>query len=93
MLQRIFSFGRQAAHPSDGGNPYDRMSVVTWVLVFGLILSLLVEAPATLVKFTALGSPVALEFSAGRWCWPWPQRPGPRALSAPTRAIASTATA
>ena len=65
MLQRIFSFGRQAAHPSDGGNPYDRMSVVTWVLVFGLILSLLVEAPATLVKFTALGSPVALEFSAG----------------------------
>ena len=67
MLQRIFSFGRQAAHPSDGGNPYDRMSVVTWVLVFGLILSLLVEAPATLVKFTALGSPVALEFSAGLW--------------------------
>lgn len=43
----------------------DRISVVTWVLVFGLGLSLLLEIPTTQVTLIALGSPMTLPLSAG----------------------------
>lgn len=42
----------------------DRISVVTWILVFGFGLSLLIKLPTTVVSFRALGSPTTLEFSA-----------------------------
>jgi len=42
----------------------DRISVMTWVLVFGFGLSLLLKIPATVIGFRALGSPTSVEFSA-----------------------------
>lgn len=58
---------RRRGHAADAGviDYRDRISVVTWVLVFGLGLSLLLEIPTTLVTFRALGSPITLPFSAG----------------------------
>ncbi len=38
----------------------DRISVVTWLLVFGLGLSLLYRLPAASITFNALGSPISL---------------------------------
>jgi hypothetical protein len=42
----------------------DRISVVTWVLVFGFVLSLLLRIPTTVVSFRALGSPTEVELTA-----------------------------
>jgi hypothetical protein len=41
----------------------DRISVMTWVLVFGFGLSLLLKIPTTVIGFRALGSPTSVEFS------------------------------
>jgi hypothetical protein len=49
--------------PSAAADYRDRISVVTWVLVFGMGLSLLLEIPTTIVTFRALGSPISLLFS------------------------------
>ncbi len=38
----------------------DRISVVTWLLVFGLGLSLLYSLPTATITFNALGSPISL---------------------------------
>ena len=38
----------------------DRISVVTWLIVFGLGLSLLFTMPGTIITFRALGSPVSI---------------------------------
>ena len=43
----------------------DRISVATWVVVFGLGVSLLLEIPTTQITFRALGSPITLSLSAG----------------------------
>ena len=37
----------------------DRISVVTWLIVFGLGLSIVFDIPTRLVSFRALGSPVS----------------------------------
>jgi len=42
----------------------DRISVASWVVVFGLGLSLLLEIPTTQITFRALGSPITLDLSA-----------------------------
>lgn len=42
----------------------DRISVVTWVLVFGFVLSLLLRLPTTIISFRALGSPTEVELTA-----------------------------
>lgn len=42
----------------------DRISVVTWVLVFGFVLSLLLRLPTTVISFRALGSPTEVELTA-----------------------------
>lgn len=47
-----------------GADYVDRISVVTWVLVLGFGLSLLIKLPTTVVSFRALGSPTSIEFSA-----------------------------
>jgi len=41
----------------------DRISVITWLVVFGLGLSLLYSIPTTIVSFRALGSPVTISFT------------------------------
>ena len=41
----------------------DRISVVTWVLVFGLGTSILLELPTAVFTFRALGSPISIPFS------------------------------
>ena len=53
--------------PSDnpGVDYRDRISVATWVVVFGLGVSLLLEIPTTQITFRALGSPITLSLSAG----------------------------
>ena len=38
----------------------DRISVVTWLLVFGLGLSLLYNLPSVVITFDALGSPISI---------------------------------
>jgi len=43
----------------------DRISVASWVVVFGLAISLLVQIPTTQITFRALGSPITLSLSAG----------------------------
>ena len=63
-VSRRFWFG--PPRNNGGGADYrDRISVVTWVLVFGMGLSLLLEIPTTVVTFRALGSPISLLFSVG----------------------------
>lgn len=42
----------------------DRISVVTWVLVFGFVLSLLLRLPTTIISFRALGSPTEVQLTA-----------------------------
>lgn len=42
----------------------DRISVITWVLVLGFGLSLLLRIPTTVIGFRALGSPTSIELSA-----------------------------
>jgi len=42
----------------------DRISVVTWVLVFGFGLSLLLRLPTTEISFRAFGSPTQVELTA-----------------------------
>lgn len=42
----------------------DRISVVTWVLVFGFALSLLLRVPTIEISFRALGSPTQVELTA-----------------------------
>ncbi len=42
----------------------DRISVVTWVLVFGFALSLLLRVPTVVISFRALGSPTQVELTA-----------------------------
>ena len=61
---RRFWFGPPRNHGA-GADYRDRISVVTWVLVFGMGLSLLLEIPTTIVTFRALGSPISLLFSVG----------------------------
>ena len=41
----------------------DRISVVTWLIVFGLGLSVLYTMPTTVITFHALGSPISLMLS------------------------------
>ena len=41
----------------------DRISVVTWVLVFGLGASILLKLPTAVFTFRALGSPISIPFS------------------------------
>ncbi|NJN83515.1 MAG: hypothetical protein HC802_15355 [Caldilineaceae bacterium] len=41
----------------------DRISVVTWLIVFGLGLSLLFDISTRIISFTALGSPVSIPLS------------------------------
>lgn len=60
-----FRTGRPRIATDIGAVDYrDRISVVTWVLVFGLGLSLLLEIPTTRITFRALGSPMTLPLSA-----------------------------
>ena len=42
----------------------ERISVATWVIVFGIGLSLLLEIPTVLINFRALGSPISIPISA-----------------------------
>lgn len=57
-------FWLELSRKNGGAADYrDRISVVTWVLVFGIGLSLLLEIPTTIVTFRALGSPISLLFS------------------------------
>ena len=42
----------------------DRISVMTWVLVLGFGLSLLLQLPTTVINFRALGSPTSVELTA-----------------------------
>ena len=42
----------------------ERISVVTWVLVFGIGLSLLLEIPTLLINLRALGSPISIPISS-----------------------------
>ncbi len=48
----------------DGIRDYrDRISVVVWIFVLGLALSLIFEIPTAVITFRALGSPVGLNLS------------------------------
>lgn len=42
----------------------DRISVTTWVLVFGFALSLIVQIPTTVIRFRAFGTPTEVEFTS-----------------------------
>lgn len=55
---------RRTRDDNVGADYVERISVVTWILVFGFGLSLLVRLPTTVVSFGALGSPMSIEFSA-----------------------------
>ncbi len=55
---------RRTRGDNAGADYVDRISVVTWVLVLGFGLSLLIKLPTTVVSFRALGSPTSIEFSA-----------------------------
>jgi Protein of unknown function (DUF5656) len=53
------------SQPDNSGADYrDRISVATWVVVFGLGVSLLLEIPTTQIAFRALGSPITLSLTA-----------------------------
>jgi hypothetical protein len=53
------------SQPDNSGVDYrDRISVATWVVVFGLGVSLLLEIPTTQIAFRALGSPITLSLTA-----------------------------
>jgi hypothetical protein len=53
------------SRPDNSGVDYrDRISVATWVVVFGLGVSLLLEIPTTQIAFRALGSPITLSLTA-----------------------------
>ena len=41
----------------------DRISIVTWLLAFGLGISLLYDLPTFVFRFNALGSPISLSFT------------------------------
>ncbi len=58
-------FWRRTPHDNTGVDYRDRISVATWVVVFGLGVSLLLEIPTTQITFRALGSPITLSLSAG----------------------------
>ena len=40
----------------------DRISVVTWLIVFGLGASILLDVPTAILTFSALGSPISIPF-------------------------------
>ncbi|GIV68523.1 DUF5656 family protein [Caldilinea sp.] len=42
----------------------DRISVTTWVLVFGFGLSLIVEIPSIVIRFRAFGTPAEIELTS-----------------------------
>jgi hypothetical protein len=64
ILLRIEGFLRQAPQPAEQLIDYrDRISVVTWLLVFGLGLSLLYSLPTTVFAFNALGSPISISLT------------------------------
>lgn len=62
-VRRLWPWPRQSKTELSQVDYRDRISVVTWVIVFGLGLSLLLEIPTTVITFRALGSPVSLPLS------------------------------
>jgi len=63
--QKQFQVGQGARKPTlpttqIGVDYRDRISVVTWLFVFGLGLSLLYTLPTTIIRFRALGSPISI---------------------------------
>jgi hypothetical protein len=52
--------GRRPELPVNPMDYRDRISVVTWLLVFGLGLSLLYSLPTRVFSFNALGSPISI---------------------------------
>lgn len=66
LWQRQPAAGGAGGASAVGGVDYrDRISIATWVLVFGLGMSLLLEIPTLQITFRALGSPITLSLSAG----------------------------
>jgi hypothetical protein len=65
LLARAWPWRRRSPLHTSDVDYRDRISVATWVVVFGLGLSLLLEIPTTLITFRALGSPITLPLSAG----------------------------
>ncbi len=65
QLQRLRPDRLRAAHRDETRRPVqvdyrDRISVATWVIVFCLGTSLLLDVPTIILTFTALGSPVSI---------------------------------
>jgi hypothetical protein len=65
MNSTLSRLWRRPPHDHRGVDYRDRISIATWVVVFGLGVSLLLEIPTTQVTLRALGSPVTLSLSAG----------------------------
>lgn len=65
MNSTLSRLWRRPPHDNSGIDYRDRISVATWVIVFGLGVSLLLEIPTTQIAFRALGSPITLSLSAG----------------------------
>jgi hypothetical protein len=64
ILLRIEAVWRRVQQPPEKLVDYrDRISVVTWLLVFGLGLSLLYRLSTTVLTFNALGSPISISLT------------------------------
>jgi hypothetical protein len=64
LLLRWYEFWERPAEPPSTPVDYrDRVSVVTWLLVFGLGLSLLYNLPTAVFTFNALGSPISISLT------------------------------
>jgi len=55
--------GQQAPKPPQQIDYRDRISIVTWLVVFGLGLSLLFSLPSANITFRALGSPISIQLT------------------------------
>jgi hypothetical protein len=64
ILRRWYLLRRAPPAPLASPIDYrDRISVITWLLVFGLGISMLYRLPTTTLRFNALGSPISLSFT------------------------------
>ncbi len=64
LLFRLrFGDGEAFQTPTTPIDYRDRISIVTWLLVFGLGISLLYDLPTFVFRFNALGSPISLSFT------------------------------
>jgi hypothetical protein len=64
VVVRLSALRRRASSPPAKPIDYrDRISVVSWLLVFGLGLSLLYSLPTRVLTFDALGSPISISLT------------------------------